>query len=246
MKALIDAEVYLYRCAAGAEYEMEWASDDWTYVCRHSDAQIAFQEQLAEFLEKLPNFDPVLVFSDGLSFRYSLWPSYKANRKKYRKPAGYRQLTQWVKDAAPGRGWEIASLKDVEGDDVLGLLCQPGDVIVSRDKDMLTLPGLHLRDGELVEVSQVQADRAFFAQTLSGDACDNFPGCPKFGPVTAARLVEGLESEAEMWDAVRAAFLKAGFSERYAVTQARCARILRTGEYDYERGIPLLWNPPVA
>jgi DNA polymerase-1 len=246
MKALIDAELYLYRCAAGAEYEMEWAQDEWSYVCRHGEAQTAFQDQIALFLEQLPNFDPVLVFSDGHSFRYSLWPSYKANRKKYRKPAGYKFLTQWVKDVAPGRGWQIATLKDVEGDDVLGILCDEGDVIVSHDKDMKTIPGLHLSDDGLVEVSRRDADMAFYCQTLTGDTADNYPGCPKYGPVTATKLLAGLLDEREMWSAVVGAYEKAGFNERYAIAQARCARILRTGEYDHERGIPLLWNPPVT
>jgi len=246
MQALIDAELYLYRAAAGSEYEIEWAQDEWTYACRHAEAKTAFQDQIAAFLEQLPNFDPVLVFSDGLSFRYSLWPSYKANRKKYRKPAGYRQLTQWVKDVAPGRGWEIKTLKDVEGDDVLGILCQEGDVIVSHDKDMKTLPGLHLADDGLVEISRRQADLAFYCQALTGDTSDNYPGCPKYGPVTAAKLLAGLMDEREMWAAVVGAYEKAGFNERYAIVQARCARILRSGEYDHERGIPLLWSPPVT
>jgi DNA polymerase-1 len=246
MKALIDAELYLYRCAAGAEMEIEWAQDDWTYVCRHGEAQAAFQDQIAAFLEQLPNFDPVLVFSDGLSFRYSLWPSYKANRKKYRKPAGYKQLIQWVKDVAPGRGWQVASLKDVEGDDVLGILYEPGDVIVSHDKDMKTIPGLHLSDDGLVEINLRDANRAFYCQALTGDTSDNYPGCPKYGPVTATKLLAGLSDERDMWEAVLRAYEKAGFNERYAIAQARCARILRSGEYDHERGVPLLWSPPVT
>ena len=246
MKALVDAEFYLYRCAAGAEYEVEWAQDEWSYVCRHGEAQTAFQDQMAAFLEELPNFDPVLVFSDGPSFRYSLWPGYKANRKKYRKPAGYRALTQWVKDQAAGRGWQTAPLKDVEGDDILGILYEQGDVICSGDKDMLTIPGMHLRKEGLVEVTRQEADLAFYCQALTGDTSDNYPGCPKYGPVTASKLLAGLDDEREMWSVVVRAYEKAGFNHRYALVQARCARILRTGEYDHDRGIPLLWNPPVT
>jgi DNA polymerase-1 len=246
MRALIDAEYYLYRAAAGAEFEAEWAPDDWSYFCRHGEAQASFQDQIAEFLEALPNFDPVLVFGDGLSFRYSLWPSYKANRKKYRKPAGYRKLVEWVRSVAPGRGWSFASLPDVEGDDVLGILYEPGDVIVSRDKDMLTLPGMHLNAEGLVEVTKRDADLAFYGQALIGDTSDNYPGCPRYGPVTARNLLVECDTELQMWSAVRGAFEKAKFNERYAITQARCARILRAGEYDHAKGVPILWNPPVA
>lgn len=246
MRALIDAELYLYQAATGAEHEVEWDTDDWTYVCRHTEARIAFQEKVAEFMESLPNQQPVMVFSEGLSFRYGLWPQYKANRKKRRKPAGYKQLREWVFNTARGRGWEVASLADIEGDDVLGVLYEEGDVIVSHDKDMKTLPGRHLINGEIHVISEREANLAFFTQALTGDTSDNYPGCPKFGPVTAAKLLAGLQTEQEMWKAVLGAYEKAGFNERYAITQARCARILRSGEYDHAEGIPLLWNPPVA
>jgi DNA polymerase-1 len=246
MKALIDTEVYLYRAAAACEFEVEWAPDDWTYLCRHGDAQALFQDAIGEIRDTLPDHDPVLVFSDRVSFRYGVWPQYKANRKKYRKPAGYQQLVEWVAKAGPARGWEVVRLPDVEGDDVLGILYEQGDVIASVDKDMLTLPGLHLRDGQVQEVSRLQADLAFYGQVLTGDASDNYPGCPGVGPVGAEKLLAGCTAEVEMWQQVLGAFAKKGFGEACVIAQARCARILRAGEYDHQAGTPLLWSPPVA
>lgn len=246
MKALIDAEVYLFRAAAACEMEAEWAPDDWTYICRHGDAQALFQDSIAEILDNLQGLQPVLVFSAGVSFRYGVWPKYKANRKKYRKPAGYRQLKEWVAQAAPSRGWQVVELPDVEGDDVLGILYEQGDVIASVDKDMLTLPGYHLRNGQIIEVSEYDADLAFYSQALVGDTSDNYPGCPGFGPVTAERALAGCMTERDMWAAVVAAFGKKGLDQRYAITQARCARILRPGEYDLSTHTVRLWEPPVT
>lgn len=246
MKALIDTEVYLYRAAAACEFEAEWDTDDWTYLCRHGDAQAQFQEAISEIRDTLPDHRPVLVFSDRVSFRYGVWPHYKANRKKYRKPAGYRHLIEWVSKVAPARGWEVVRLPDIEGDDVLGVLYEEGDVIVSIDKDMLTLPGLHLRDGEVIEVSRLEADRNFYTQVLVGDASDNYPGCPGVGAVGAAKMLAGCTAEVEMWQAVLEAFSKKALGEPHAITQARCARILRAGEYDLTAQAPLLWSPPVA
>lgn len=246
MKALIDTEVYLYRAAAACEVEAEWGPDDWTYLCRHGDAQATFQDAIGAIRDTLPDHDPVLVFSDRVSFRYGVWPQYKANRKKYRKPAGYRQLVDWVYKAAPARGWQVVQLPDIEGDDALGVFYEEGDVIASTDKDMLTLPGLHLRDGELREVTQLEADLNFYAQVLTGDASDNYPGCPGYGPVTAQKALAGCDTEQQMWQAVLGAFKKKGYGEAYAITQARCARILRAGEYDFQSSTPLLWEPPVA
>jgi DNA polymerase I len=246
MKALIDTEVYLYRAAAAAEVEAEWSTDDWTYLCRHGDAQATFQDAIGEIRDTLPDHQPVLVFSDRVSFRYGVWPQYKANRKKYRKPAGYRQLVEWVSKAAPARGWEVVRLPDIEGDDVLGVLYEEGDVIASTDKDMLTLPGLHLRGGEIQEVSRLEADLNFYAQVLTGDTSDNYPGCPGCGPVAAQKALAGCTAEMQMWDAVLKAYEKKGYGEAYVIAQARCARILRAGEYDLAGGAPLLWTPPVA
>jgi DNA polymerase-1 len=252
MKALIDTEIYLFRAAAACEFEIEWAPDEWTYVCRHGDAQALFQDSIAEIMEALQGLQPVLVFSAGVSFRYGVWPTYKANRKRNRKPAGYGRLREWVAKAAAARGWEVVELPDIEGDDVLGVLYEQGDVIVSTDKDLLTIPGYHLRNGEIIEVSRAEADRNFYTQVLVGDTSDNYPGCPTFGPKTAEKLLAGWEKEVDLWrEVVNAYVLKGPFpdrprAERYAITQARCARILRAGEYDLDTHTVRLWNPPVG
>jgi DNA polymerase-1 len=246
MKALVDTEVYLFRAAAACEFETEWAPDDWSYVCRHGDAQALFQDSIAEIMENLPGLRPVLVFSAGVSFRYGVWPAYKANRKKHRKPAGYRKLKEWVANAAVSRGWEVVELPDIEGDDVLGVLYEQGDVIASTDKDMLTLPGYHLRNGQVIEVSEYDADLAFYSQALVGDTSDNYPGCPGCGPVAAGKALAGCMTERDMWAATLRAFEKKGYDERYAIQQARCARILRPGEYDLSAHTVRLWEPPVT
>jgi DNA polymerase-1 len=246
VKALIDAEVFLYRAAAANEFEAEWGPDDWTYLCRHADAKAHFQEAVGEIRDIVPDHQPVLVFGDSFSFRYGIWPAYKANRKKYRRPAGYRELQKWAWHGASARDWDVAKLPDIEGDDVLGVLYEEGDVIASIDKDLLTIPGLHLRDGEIIPVSRAEADRTFYIQALTGDSTDNYPGCPGMGPVTAGKALADCSTEAEMWRVVVAAYAKKGLDEAYAITQARCARILRAGEYDIEGQTPLLWSPPVS
>jgi DNA polymerase-1 len=243
-RALVDAELYLRRHTAVAEYEIEWAPDDWTYVCRHGQAKAGFQDFLASVRDALPDHQLRLCLGTAASFRYSLFSAYKANRKASRKPAGYGALTRWVIEAGEVRGWNIAMLAEVEADDVMGILCRPGDVIVSEDKDLLGIPGLHLRGTEFMEVSEHQADLNVFSQALIGDATDNYPGCPGIGKVKAEGILAGRRNEFEMWCAVLNAFLKAGLTRRDAITQVRLARILRSGEYDEDRELPILWSPP--
>jgi len=246
MKALIDAENYLFPAAAASEYEVEWAPDDWTYLCRHGDAKALFHDSIGKVRKVLPDHQIVLAFGQRFSFRYGVWPQYKAKRKGVRRPAGYLDLMKWAWHGAQARGWEVQTLSDVEADDVLGVFYEEGDVIVSIDKDLLTIPGLHLRDGEVREVSRLEADRNFYGQVLTGDSTDGYPGCPGAGPVAAEKLLAGCTTEVEMWQAVLGAYQKKGFDESYAITQARCARILRAGEYDLAASTPLLWSPPVT
>jgi len=246
VKALVDAEWFLYVAATSCEFEAEWAPNDWTYLCRHGDAQAVFQDSIGQIRDTLPDSKLVLAFGDRVTFRRGVWPKYKANRSKNRRPAGYRELVDWVAKAGPARGWEVARLPDVEGDDVLGILYEEGDVIVSIDMDMLTLPGLHLRDGEVQQVSRLEADRNFYGQVLTGDTSDNYPGCPGVGAVGAQKLLAGCTAEVQMWQEVLKAYEKKGYGEPYVIAQARCARILRAGEYDLTARTPLLWSPPVA
>ncbi len=244
MKLLIDTELFLFRAAAASEYEAEWAPDEWTYLCRHGDAKAAFQGIVGELMDMAPDHQPVMVFGGKASFRYAIYPGYKSNRKGMRKPCGFQHLADWVRTTAAGRGWEVFSLPEVEGDDALGLSADFGDVIASDDKDMLTLPGTLIRNGEILEISGDQADRNFFTQTLTGDATDGYPGCPGIGAVKAERLLDLCHTPAEMWKAVVGAFRKAEKSETFALQMARCARILRPGEYDHQANSPILWMPP--
>ena len=244
-RLLIDAELLLYRAASGAEVEAEWAPDEWTFLCRHGDARAAFQDQVAQLRELAPHHEPMLVFGDRASFRYSVWPGYKANRKDKRKPCGWLPLVEWIKESAVTRNWLAPLLPGIEGDDALGVLARPGeDIIASDDKDMLTLKGLLIRNGELTEVLEQDADRAFFTQTLTGDATDGFPGCPGVGAVGAEKLLAGCRTAEQMWTVASAAFAKAGKPISFALQQARCARILRPGEYNFETQQPILWTPP--
>ena len=112
---------------------------------------------------------------------------------------------------------------------------------------MRTLAGLHLTaDGEIDTVSQSQADRQLYEQILIGDPADGYKGCPKVGQVAARKLLASCHSETEMWRQVLEAYLKAGLTEEYALQMARCARILRKGEYDISKQLPVLWEPPVT
>lgn len=245
--AIFDVEMILHRAIAASEKEIEWAPDEWTYTVRLGDAKAQILDELNAARATVPTHTPALALGDSYSFRYFVWPGYKSSRKKVRKPAGFGALRKWLEAAADTHGFGVLQAPQVEADDVIGLYAGPGDVIVSGDKDLRTVPGLHLIDGEVVEILPPEADLAFLTQTLTGDTSDGYPGCPGCGDTGAAKALKGIDPDnfRAMWEAVLEAYKKAGKSETDALIQARCARILRQGEYDWDRGIPKLWTPPL-
>ena len=117
-------------------------------------------------------------------------------------------------------------------------------VIVSRDKDLLTVPGLHgAPSGHIRRVTDREAALSHLALALSGDPADGFKGCPGVGPVKARRVLAQAEADGRSpWSAVVAAYAAGGLGEEQALLQARLARVLRAGELD-AAGRPVLWRP---
>jgi DNA polymerase-1 len=117
--------------------------------------------------------------------------------------------------------------------------CQP--IIISQDKDMQTIPTQVWRQGELMTISEAQADYYHMFQTLVGDTSDGYKGCPGVGKVKAEALLS--DHDRSHWDIVKAAYEKAKLTEQDALTQARLARILRWSDWDNTKKEPILWTP---
>lgn len=242
----IDGDIYAYRAAAAVEEEINWGDDIWSLVSDLSEAKKILQQQVSKWLESYPNAHLIWCFSDYKNFRKEVYPAYKSNRKGKRKPTGYKALVDWV-----GEQWETKRLPWCEADDVLGVFCtEPVEgtrrICVTEDKDLRTVPCKILQGGHLISVWEAGADWHFCLQTLTGDSTDGYPGCPKVGKVSASKLLMKSKHDSEgfhQWSTVVAAFEKAGLTEEDAITQARCARILRWGEYDFENEEVRLWSP---
>lgn len=143
---------------------------------------------------------------------------------------------------------------DLEGDDVLGILStspkiiRGEKVIVSLDKDLKTIPGLicDMKDFEISEISEAEADYMHMYQTLTGDTADGYSGCPGVGPKNAEKLLADTDGTYQtMWPVVVGQYQKKGLSEEEALIMARVARICRRDDYDFQRKEVILWNPGV-
>ena len=234
---VLDADIIAYQCASAAETPIRWDEDCWTLHAFESDVEQRINNFIDNLQEQTGIKQVAAAISDTKNFRKEVAPYYKENRKDIRRPMLLRYAKDYLASEFDGR-----TLPNLEADDVLGMYASAGPeyVIWSTDKDLLTVPGLMVIDGVVKENSVEEADYNFFKQTLMGDMVDNYPGCPKVGPKTAEKILLGQE---DMWGAVVEAYQRAGLNTAVALENAHLARILRTGEYDYDTNQPILWQP---
>ena len=252
-KVFIDFEPEMFGISRMHEYEHEWSPHRWTYLSKTDDCITDMEAKLSRLKALAPNHQQVVCLGDRSNFRYSVLHSYKSNRLGVRKAAGYHVLREWLMDT-----FETVVLKGCEADDAVGVSAGPNDLIYSIDKDLGTIAGNHLNpDGSRYEVTELDAERAFWKQVLVGDSADGYKGCPKIG--AACKLFEEEDwltciTEKHFWDLVYSKFLGAAKELlkrhdiadplHYCVQTARVARILRPGEYDHDTETPVLWRVP--
>jgi len=220
---------------------MEWDDGIVTLSTNLEELKSQAESSIRYWQEKLEISRFIICFSPKGSkyFRHKILEDYKGNRKSTRKPLGYHTLVEYLKETHT-----TFTLHECEADDALGILATDGsyskNVIVSIDKDMLTIPCEYFNmDSEITEtVTEDYANYMHLYQTLVGDSTDNYKGCPGVGPKKAKEILE-----VPTWDNVLAAFHKAGLTEEDALIQARVARILRADDSDFKREEVVLWEP---
>lgn len=242
MQLVIDGDEYLFRTAAAMEVDIMW--DEWTATrsLNVAAAWASVRGQIKSLMKQFDARDVVFAMSGTDNWRKRILPTYKANRASVKKPVGYGFLRELA------LSHHAAAMHDsLEADDLLGIRgTNPAvpTVIVSSDKDMRTLPGTlyNPQKGTLTEVSQEEADLWHLTQAVTGDTSDGYGGCPGIGEVKASKLLNELP-HGERWTAIVKAYEKAGLCEAEALVQARVARILRHGEFNFKTGDVKLWTP---
>jgi len=228
---LIDADIVVYQSCAAVEKGIQWDEDTFTIHSTLEDAKGVFYEFFHDLKEQSGTDNVLFCFSSKGNFRKKIWDGYKANRTQ-RKPLAYSALVKYVEDTYPNQ-----SIPTLEADDVLGILAtglhKENGIIWSIDKDLMQIPGKHLIDDEIVEVTKEDGDEFHLFQTLCGDSSDGYKGCPGIGPVKAKGITK--------WSEVVTRFEKAGLTEDDALVQARLAKILQTEDYNKKKVVQ--WTP---
>ena len=92
-------------------------------------------------------------------------------------------------------------MEELEADDSLGIYAtaNPGNVIVSPDKDMRQIPGKLYDLKDVTTITPEAGHQWHFIQTLAGDQTDGYAGVPGYGVKTATKL---FEEKGYYWDTV--------------------------------------------
>jgi DNA polymerase-1 len=188
-----------------------------------------------------------------MNFRKQLNPTYKHGRSEIEKP----DLLMWVKEYL-AHEYPSFIRPRLEADDIMGILATSGDrfiqgtkIIVSEDKDMRTIPGYLYNPNRdelgIIRISKLDAKLFHLWQTVVGDPVDGYTGVPGIGPkgrdVEYANEIIESTTPLMAWDVVLEAYASKGLTEEDAILQARMARILHDGDYNYKTKGIRLWTP---
>lgn len=252
---LIDTDVICYQFAFRNTSSYDFDGDgEMTHTMQPELAKAEVRIFIDDLMETLDGDKVYLILSDNaVNFRKELEPTYKENRAGKPKPPLWATIREYIESG--DHGFPVREMARLEGDDVLGIMATypkrgKRSIIVSIDKDMQTVPGrLYLWNKPIDafkrtwirRISPFDAARFHLEQVLTGDAVDNYKGCPGIGIVKATAILDSCDTASEMWEAVVGTYESKGLDYEDALLQARLAYILQYG--DYKGGKIRLWNP---
>ena len=190
------------------------------------------------------------------NFRRMLWPVYKQHREDKQSPDC---MSVAIESIFAAKNTTVRCVNNLEADDLMGILASEGDTIsVTVDKDLRQIPGWHWNPDKETEptlVSEEDATRFFYQQWMTGDTTDNIWGLWKVGPAKAKKFLDSTPKEE--WDEkILEMYQEEDWAKRpeekrpvemyrkdFAMAQARCVRILRSGDYNKDNHEITLWSP---
>lgn len=194
--ALVDGDIVVYSNAASAELD---------------PVEVAYMriDQMMHSILDTTSSDTFRAFLSGSNnFRHEIYPEYKANRKDMVAPRWRSACKEYLV-----REWNAEVTDGYEADDALGIYQTTDTIICTIDKDLDMVPGLHyswpivrkgavVREGKIYEVSEIEGIKSFYRSLLVGDRTDNIFGVDGIGKVKAAKMIDELETEEQMFEKV--------------------------------------------
>lgn len=205
--ALIDGYYFIHRTINAGVYDLSFEGTPTGVV-------FGVLKTVRSALSKVNPTKAIFVLEGGMSAsRVSLFPEYKANRKKERTPeeeakrALFRHQRDLLIDVLPTFGISTFRLPGREGDDVIGALSvlYEGKVaVVTDDKDLLQLVSdrvsvyrpmkdQYVTSKDFKELVGIPARNFLTYLAILGDKSDNIPGVKGVGEKTAKALLESFD-----------------------------------------------------
>lgn len=191
MRALVDCDLVAYRVAATCNSEEEGVLETALLRCDKLMQEITYASNSTEYKAFLTGKN---------NFRKRINPEYKANRRDTVPPIYLQQCRDFLISE-----WNAEVSEGCEADDLLGINQTENSIICTLDKDLDMVPGLHYNwvKNEIYNVSELEGLRNLYKQALVGDRSDNIQGVAGIGPVKAAKIIDCLTTEEEMYETVR-------------------------------------------
>lgn len=227
---LIDGDIVVYRCAYKSQEDRE-------EYARYSASQY-LSDLISDLYVRLKDEPDYAVYLSGPSkdnyrHNYAVTAGYKEHRKNKPKPEHYDAIRAELIEK-----WDAVVSVGCEADDLIAIAAteKPGSVIVSIDKDFDQVPGLHYNPNKdlLYDVAPEDATRFLYEQILMGDSADNIKGIRGVGPKKAAKALEGLTEELDMYNRC----VEMYGDEARVIENARLLYLQRSPEE--------IWNAPNA
>lgn len=217
----------------------------------------SLEAKVASMLLASESSSPVFYFTGKDNFRNKLAKTRKYKDRPEVSPPHKDNVVAYIQGK-----WDWEVHPELEADDLLAIALtnDPNAICLTRDKDLLQVPGWHYQwettrspslgpflvegYGHLEKQEKKvfgYGDKFFFYQCLVGDSTDTIPGLPKIGAVKALKLLgdtttyeEGLQVVVEAYKASQ------GDSwEEYLYEQANLVYMVRELGVN---GSPVLWD----
>lgn len=230
--ALIDGDIFVYRCAAAAEktyYKVETSQSKFLDAENYREAKkivdssggIIWSRKEVQPLEHALHATKTAINNVIELIKPSQTRIYLSGKRNFRNDIA---VTNPYKDNRPERPKHYRAVRDyltergaittdgIEADDAIGIDATRlgGEcVIVTNDKDLDQISGWHFNwtTNGVYWVSPKDGAFAFYSQVISGDATDTVVGIPGVGPKGAAKILEGATGVRDLYERAWGAYL---------------------------------------
>jgi len=187
---------------------------------QNTSAIFGFTRMLLKLIsEQKPDYLVVAFDPPKKSFRFDLYPEYKANREKM--PDDLRSQIDEIKHMVTTLGIPRLEHNDFEADDILGTITKKYGaedlevVLVTGDKDAFQLVDDHTKiyankkgitEFELYDAKKVKEklgippEQVIDFMALTGDTSDNVPGVRGVGEKTALKLISEYKTLEDLYE----------------------------------------------